>query len=214
MPTLFAGNTAFIIYPFSVETQARASFTFEFFYSEIWSSGVLNCSCKVLNAPKPSKSRRTAWAAALLHSREDVALVKTALNDNAKLCWGQEQKPLQLSINLSLKLKAEAQPKEPLFSESRLTPPHLAPASPASCHTAPVTLGKPHGPSGSFVLPLCVFSGHSTSYKRVFSRPTDKGDTYKCYWCNVFLHRKQDIRIPQLYWWMCAAYWVSITLSK
>lgn len=65
----------------------------------------------MFNGPKPSKPCRTKTTTVLLHSQEDLALRKTVLNDNAKLCWGQEQKLLQPSINLSLKLKAEAQPK-------------------------------------------------------------------------------------------------------
>jgi len=46
----------------------------------------------VLNAPKPSKPRRTEETAGLLRCQEDLVLEKTALNDNAKLHWGQEQK--------------------------------------------------------------------------------------------------------------------------
>jgi len=59
-------------------------------------------------------------------------------------------------MNLSLNLKAEAHPKEPLASERKANTPHLAPASPASYHTAPIILGDPHRPCESFLCP-CVF---------------------------------------------------------
>lgn len=70
---------------------------------------------------------------------------KTDLNDNVKLYWGQEQKPLQPSTNLSLKLKTEAQPKELLSSERKTIIPYLASTSTASTFVDPL---------GSFFAPV------------------------------------------------------------
>lgn len=56
------------------------------------------------------------------------------------------------------------------------------------------------------LLPLCIFLGHSISYDQVFGVSIEKRRTYKLYWCDLFLHRKEHISISQLYWWMSVVY--------
>lgn len=89
-----------------------------------------------ISRSRPSLKRQKTPV--LLHSQEDLTVRKTDLNDNVKLFWGQEQKPPQPSINLSLMLKAEALPKEMLSSERKINIPCLASTSTASTFMGPL----------------------------------------------------------------------------
>lgn len=99
-----------------------------------WGAKLL-LQCWISQSPPSLKRQQTA---VLLHSQEALTVGKTDLNDNVKLGWGQEQKPLQANINLTWKLKAETQSKEQLPSERKANIPYLASASTASTFLGPL----------------------------------------------------------------------------